>query len=59
MQKNWMWRLAALGVVLLAFTLRLRYLTLFVYHMDEFYSLAAGKIIAEKGIPYGKAITGP
>jgi len=52
MQKNWMWRAVGVGVVLLAFALRLRYLTLFIYHMDEFYSMAAGKIIAEEGIPY-------
>jgi len=50
-KKSLGWRVSAMGVVLLAFALRLRYLTLFYYHIDEFYSLAAAKLIAETGVP--------
>lgn len=46
-----LWRTSALGVVLLAFFLRLHYLTLFVYHIDEYFTLAAAKLISQSGAP--------
>ena len=38
-------------IAIVAFALRLRYLTLFQYHIDEFFTLAAAKFIAETGLP--------
>ncbi|MEM7028326.1 MAG: glycosyltransferase family 39 protein, partial [Chloroflexota bacterium] len=47
----WLHRLAILGVILLAFGLRLHYLTLYSFHIDEFFTLAAAKFITETGTP--------
>ena len=44
-------RLALLLVLLIAFGLRLYSLTRFSYHMDEYFTLAAAKLIAETGWP--------
>jgi hypothetical protein len=41
----------ALLITIFAFTLRLRTLTLFNFHMDEFFTLAAAKFIAQSGAP--------
>ncbi|HMR64624.1 MAG TPA: glycosyltransferase family 39 protein [Anaerolineae bacterium] len=43
--------LLALLITALAFALRLRYLTLFNFHIDEFFTLAAAKFIAQSGAP--------
>ncbi|MDH3674801.1 MAG: glycosyltransferase family 39 protein [Anaerolineae bacterium] len=45
------WRAAILTIVVLAFYLRLRALTLFQFHMDEFFTLTAANIIATSGLP--------
>jgi hypothetical protein len=47
----WFWHGTALLVAALAFYLRLRYLTLFRYDMDEFFTLAAANFIAQSGWP--------
>lgn len=44
-------RWAMLGVLGLAFGLRLRYLTNFDFHIDEFFSLAAAQFVAQSGLP--------
>lgn len=46
-----LWRVAALGVLLGAFALRVKYLTLFFFHIDEYFTLAAAKFIADTGSP--------
>jgi hypothetical protein len=49
--RPWIWRAAILAIVSLAFYLRLRALTLFQFHMDEFFTLTAASLIATSGIP--------
>ena len=43
--------LPILLVIFVAFAVRLRFLTLFQFHIDEFFTLAAAKFIAETGLP--------
>jgi len=49
--KSRLWTGAALLALALAFYLRLRYLSLFQFHIDEFFTLAAAKFIAQSGLP--------
>lgn len=48
---RWLWRAAILAITALAFYLRLRYLSLFQYHIDEFFTLAAADFIRQTGLP--------
>ncbi|MFQ5612513.1 MAG: hypothetical protein ACE5H9_10310 [Anaerolineae bacterium] len=48
---KWRWHSAALITIALAFYLRLHYLGLFFYHIDEFFTLAAARLIADTGLP--------
>jgi len=48
---NWLWRAAILAVIAAAFALRIEYLTLFSFHIDEFYTLTAANFVAETGQP--------
>ena len=48
---RWLYRLAILSITALAFGLRTRYLSLFTFHIDEFFTLAAANLIAETGLP--------
>ncbi len=45
------WQKAAYLLALLAFGLRLRYLTLMEFHIDEFFSMLGAQMTAQKGIP--------
>ena len=48
---GWPRRVLILAIIVLAFFLRLRSLTLFQFHIDEFFTLAAANLIAKSGIP--------
>ena len=48
---NWLWRMAILLVIALAFALRIEYLGLLSFHIDEFYTLTAADLVAETGQP--------
>ncbi len=50
-QDSILWRIAILAVIALAFWLRLRSLTLFQFHIDEFFTLTAANLIAKSGAP--------
>ena len=45
------WRIAPLLITALAFFLRLRSLTLFQFHIDEYFTLTAANFIAQSGLP--------
>ncbi|GAB4428098.1 MAG: hypothetical protein Kow0031_08230 [Anaerolineae bacterium] len=48
---QWLRQLAALSVITAAFALRVEFLGQFNFHIDEFYTLAAAKFIAQSGAP--------
>lgn len=45
------WHYLSLAVIALAFWLRVRTLTLFQFHIDEFFTLTAANLIAKTGLP--------
>src|SRR5262245_30396896 len=47
----WLWRVPLFAVIGLAFFLRLRSMLSLSFHIDEFYTLAAAKYIAQSGLP--------
>lgn len=48
---KWSRQLATLAVIAVAFALRVKFLGQFNFHIDEFYTLAAAKFVAQSGVP--------
>ncbi len=51
MQRKIFYYIAILLIILFAFFLRTHYLSIFLFHIDEYFTLTAAKLIAETGLP--------